>query len=349
MSCGIRIATSCERHLVLLAAHRRVLTAVLALTATSSWPSLVAVSFLAHALAHAQNGVPVAAWPIQFLANATQALLAAFLLRRHTVGANPFSSLRHSVLFVVGAGLVAPAVASLIPAYVYVRQGWAPDFSDAWLARFISNAVATLTLVPALMIGWQCVSTRPVRTPRRGVEFGLLLLAVLVCHAFAGSVPPTDELGWSVALSVFVPILLWATIRFEGAGLSVALLWTILLTLHTAMTSLDTLARGAATERMIALQLFAVATATPMMLIAGSLAQYRTAHAALTEAEHQKTAILNAHPDFIFLQTVEGLYLQVYARIQPTYLYRLNRLSARTCDRYYRQNWPTGLLQRSIG
>ena len=296
-----------------------ILTAGLALTAAKSWPALLAASFLAHAVAHAHTGVSFAAWPIQFLGNATQAMLAAFVLRHYSVKESPFSNFRQALAFVVGACVAAPAAASLIPAYVYVRQGWAPGFSDAWLVRFISNAVATLTLVPSLMMVWHFLSARPTRVVRRPIELGLLLLAVLGVHAIVGLITRTDALALSVALSAPIPVLLWATIRFGGAGLCFALLWTTLLTISTALMGRGPLAMGATTHTVIGVQLIIMATAIPMMLIAALLQQYRTEHAALLEAERQKAAILDAHPDLMFLQTMDGVFLQFHAK-NPAHL-----------------------------
>ena len=296
-----------------------VLTAGLALTPAKSWPALLAASFLAHAVAHAQNGVPFAAWPVQFLGNATQAMLAALVLRHYSVKESPFANLRQVLAFVVGACVVAPATASLIPAYVYVRQGWAADLTDAWLARFISNAVATLTLVPSLMMVWHFLFVRPTQVVRRPVELGLLLLAVAGVQALVGSIARSDVLGLSVALYAPVPVLLWATIRFGGAGLSLALVGTTLLTISTALTGRGPLATGETLDTVIGVQLVIMATAIPMMLIAGLLEQNRTEHNALLEAERRNTAILDAHPDLMFVQTVDGVFLQFYAK-NPAHL-----------------------------
>ena len=296
-----------------------VLTAGLALTTAGSWPALLAASFVAHAVAHAGDGVPFAAWPVQFLGNAIQAMLAAVALRHYSVKASPFANLRQVLAFVVGACVVAPAAASLIPAYVYVRQGWAPDLSDAWLARFISNAVATLTLVPPLMMVWHFLSARSARVVRRPVELGLLLLAVLGVHAIVGLIALTNVLALSIALYAPVPVLLWATIRFGGAGLSLALLWTTLLTISTALTGRGPLAMAATTHTVIGIQLVIMATAIPMMLIAGLLEQYRTEHAALLESERLNAAILDAHPDLMFLQTMDGVFMQFRAK-SPAHL-----------------------------
>src|SRR5688572_8997687 len=100
-----------------------VLAAALMVTAPRAWLPLLAATFVAHAVAHAQNGVPVGAWPIQFLGNASQALLAAFVVRRFSGDTQLFADARRVLIFIGGACVVAPAVASLIPAYVYVSLG----------------------------------------------------------------------------------------------------------------------------------------------------------------------------------------------------------------------------------
>ncbi len=75
--------------------------------------------------------------------------------------------------------LTAPAIASLIPAAVYVSLEWAPDFWDAWLARAVTNAVASMTLVPPFVVAGQFLLSKPVKVPRRVVEFGLLLIGII--------------------------------------------------------------------------------------------------------------------------------------------------------------------------
>jgi PAS domain S-box-containing protein len=290
-----------------------VLTAALALTAPAAWPSLLAGSFLAHAAAHAYNGVPVAAWPVQFLGNATQAMLAAAVLQRFPASQSLYASLRKVLTFILGACLLAPAAASVIPAYVYVRQGWAPDVSEAWLVRFVSNAVASLTLVPSLLVVWQSLSARRVAVPKEWGEFALILLGLVGAHTLGVFITRTDLLGLSIALFSPVPFLLWATIRLGGVGLSLSLLSTSLLTVSMAMLGQGPLAAAPTADAIVGVQIVLVATAVPMMLIAGLLEQFRAEHDALLELERQKTAILGMHPDLMFVQTRSGVYLEWYA------------------------------------
>ena len=290
------------------------LTAALLLTARHMWPTLLAAAFVAHAIAHAQNGVPIAAWPIQFLGNATQAVLAAFIVRRYSTGTLLFGDLRTVLIFILGACVVAPAVASLIPAYAYVHLGWATDFSHAWRDRTVSNAVASLTLIPSMVILWQYLWRKPRVVPQHLGEYGLLLLSVFGAHVATGYIERTDVLGLLVLLYAPAPLLLWATIRFGGAGLSLALLWTTILTISSALVGNGPLAGSAAADAVVGIQLFLVMTAVPMMVIAGLVEQNRAEHLALVEVERQNSAILGAHPDLMFVQTRAGVYLQYYAK-----------------------------------
>jgi PAS domain S-box-containing protein len=292
-----------------------VLTAALMLSAPRTWGPLLAGAFAGHAAAHAQNGVPVAAWPIQFLANAVQAMLAAYLVRRHSELPPLFGNLQRAVTFIVGACVVAPSVASLIPASLYVNLGWAPDFANAWKARTVSNAIAALTLVPPIVTIWPYLSSKAtLPSARRVTEFGLLLAGVLAAHAAARAIDQTNTLTLLLALYAPAPFLLWATVRFGGAGLSCVVLCTTLLTISSALRGEGAFASGTPVDSVVGLQLFIAVTAVPLMLMAGLLEQNRSEHRALVEMEHQNSATLRALPDLLFVQTRDGVYLHYYAR-----------------------------------
>ena len=292
-----------------------VLTAALLLAPTNTWVPMLAGAFVAHAVAHAQYGVPIAAWPIQFLANAAQALLAALLVRRYSDPRQPFGDLRRASAYIIGACVIAPTLASLVSAYVYVRLGWASDFGSAWSARTVSNAIATLTLVPPIVMVWPYPGTHPVppRT-RRAVEFLVLLVALLAAHVFVGRLDDRSALSLSLALYAPAPFLLWATVRFGGLGLSITLLATALLAIGTALGGQGAFASETPLEAIVGVQFFVAVTAVPMILIAGLLSQTRNEHRALLEMERQNSATLRAIPDLMFLQSRDGTFLQHYAR-----------------------------------
>jgi signal transduction histidine kinase len=274
-----------------------VLTAALLVVPFNRWPILLASSFLGHAIAHWQDGIPIAAWPIQYFGNASQAALAAWLVRRYSATPHTFASARSVLAFIVGAGVVAPAAASLIPAYVYVSLGWAADFPQAWRVRFISNAIAMSTMVPPLLVTWRFLSTRPGLAPRRIVEFALLLLGVSMPHVVVHYTAPSHPLGMAIVLYAPVPLLLWAAVRFGVAGVAFTLLSITLVTISTALHGLGPWGDRATPDGVIAVQLILAANAIPMMLLAGATEQSRREHASLIAAEHHRTESARALRD----------------------------------------------------
>ena len=274
-----------------------VLTAALLVVPFNTWPILLASSFLGHAIAHWQDGIPIAAWPIQYFGNASQAALAAWLLRRYSVTPCAFGSARSVLEFILGAGVLAPAAASLIPAYVYVSLGWAANFPQAWRVRAISNAIAMLTIVPSLLVTWRFVSTRPAAEPRRIAEFTLLLLGVTMAHAVVLYTEPSHPLGIAILLYAPIPLLIWAAVRFGVAGVAFVLLATALLTVSTALYGYGPLRDRVTADTVIGTQLILVANAIPMMILAGVTEQSRREHASLIDAERHRNESARALRD----------------------------------------------------
>ena len=290
-----------------------VLTAGLLLNPPASWGGLLCGAFAAHALAHSQNGIPAVSWPVQFIANAVQALLSAYLVRRFSQATRPFADLHCAAGFLVCACVIAPSVASVIPAPVYVMMGWSSDVLTAWRLRTISNAIAALILVPPLVMAWPWLRSKP-RAIRgwRVTEYVLLLAGLLAAHGIVAYVDRENALSLALALYAPAPFLIWAAVRFGGSGLSVALLCTTLLTISFAFQE-QSFAGGSPGDTIAGVQLFLASTAVPLILIAGLLEQNRAEHSALVEMERQKSATLRALPDLMFVQSRDGVFLEHYA------------------------------------
>src|SRR5918993_3123494 len=192
-----------------------VLTAALLLAPARAWSGYLAAAAIAHGVAHGGNGLPVAIWATQFAANGVQAVLAAVLVRHFLRGSPLFGDFRSVAVFILGAALVAPAVASTIAASAYLQMGWATDLAQAWRARLLSNFVAALTIVPPIVMTCQRVRSGKEAYPfRRALRFGALLAALIVTCEVAIAVGPEDLPGVPPVLYVPVPFLLWAALCF---------------------------------------------------------------------------------------------------------------------------------------
>ena len=260
-----------------------VLTAALLLNPPRTWGWLLAGAVGAHAVAHSQNGVPVTAWPFQFLANATQAVLSAWLVRRFSDPKQPFGDLHRAFAFMVCACVIGPAVASLIPLHVYVSMGWSTGALHAWRLRTVSNGIAALILVPAIVMIWAWLRSEPKGGPAwRVAEFVLVFAGLVASHTVVRLVAHDTALNVALALYAPAPFLLWATVRFGGAGLSLALLCTTLLTVSSAMQG-GAFAGSTPGEAIVGVQLFLSTMAVPLILIAGLLEQNRAEHRSLVD------------------------------------------------------------------
>jgi len=287
-----------------------ILTTALLIVTPARWPLLLATTFVAHAIAHSQDGIPIAALSIQYFGNASQALLAAWIIRRYG-SLVLFADLRRVLVFVVGACLLAPSVASVVPSFAYVSLGWAPDFFEAWRARAVSNTVATLTLVPSMLIVCRSLVVKPVVQRRRLVEYAGLLMGLFAVETAASYTGRADLLALSITLYAMTPVLLWATVRFGGAGLSLALSATVLI-ISNAAGRMTPFAGGVPGDAIVGVQLLLTANAVPLMLLAGLLEQNRAEHRALVDMEQQTRAMLRVLPDMVLLHTADGVILQSY-------------------------------------
>ena len=287
-----------------------VLATALLMVAPRRWPILVASTLVAHAIAHGGDQIPVTAWALQYFGNASQALLAAWIIRRFG-SLTLFADLRHVLVFIVGACLLAPAIASVATASVYVSLGWAADFFLAWRARTVSNTVATLTLVPSLLVLWRFVLRRPAVNPWRLMEFAGLLLGLFVAEGAAAYTGRADLLTLSITMYAMTPVLLWATVRFGGAGLSLALTATVL-AISNAAARMSGVAGGLPADAIVGVQLLLTANAVPLMLLAGLLEQNRAEHQVLADMEQQTRATLRALPDTVLLHTTDGVIERSY-------------------------------------
>src|SRR5262249_20256905 len=162
-----------------------------------------------------------------FVTNCSEAFIAYALLRRWRVLPLRFDTLRGTAAFIVSAVILAPLLSSFADAAVRMLfQG--ETYWLAWRTRLHGNLVAQLALVPALVSAtrgsWARLRRLP---PLRGLEIGALLTGLCVVSYFVLLVErPTihTPVFPSTGRILFLPLLLWAAVRFGPAGVSLSLL-----------------------------------------------------------------------------------------------------------------------------
>ncbi len=183
-------------------------------------------------------------------------------------------------IFIVVAAVAAPLLSSF-PDAALVHWFRGEPFALVLRRRFTSNCLTALTLLPALLA--LCVHgprwVREARRPR-------LIEAAALAAGFAIAlrvVLATDTLTGEGALSphpprvIILPFLLWASVRFGTAGASLTLLGASLAAVYDAIVRAPVATPEAADGTILALQLFLIALAIPLLCMAALMEErYRS-------------------------------------------------------------------------
>ena len=134
-----------------------ILLAALLLTPPRAWWLMIAAVLPAHLVAELSLGVPLTMAACWFVSNVSEALLGAVVLVRLLNGPPRFERVRDLSVFLVVAVLLAPVASSFLDAGFVSLVGWSysGDYWQVWRTRLFSNALATLTLVPLIVIWFQ--------------------------------------------------------------------------------------------------------------------------------------------------------------------------------------------------
>jgi signal transduction histidine kinase/CheY-like chemotaxis protein len=219
------------------------------------WLQLVIGGVLANYVSDALHGQTLPASIGFAIANLSEPLVGAFLLRR--IFTPPVTVMRLQEL--VALALVVVFVSAPIGAVIgaLAAELWTvnpPGLFAGWRTWWVGDAVGALVLTPCvlrIMAGWRQMGSVPPRTWLEAVMFALTLVAVtrVVFTALPTSL--------AVPFLVF-PVLLWGSLRFGPIGVGGALCLVVLLTAHGTAAgqgpfAAEQLSLG---DRLVALQIY---------------------------------------------------------------------------------------------
>jgi signal transduction histidine kinase len=214
-----------------------ILMAVLLLVSPSRWPWYLLAILPLHLVTQAFHGTAVSTSVGWFVTNTGEAVLGATLLRQLGPPPELFQRFIGVLLFIAGAVIGAAGISSFADAAVVVMTGAGQGYWNVWQQRFLSNALATLTLVPliVMVISSSFGRFRAVRRSRY-VEAGLLaigtLLVVDLLFARHGQATQASIPGLTFTV---LPLMFWAAIRFGPLGVSVLQLVSTVAMLSAAL------------------------------------------------------------------------------------------------------------------
>ena len=264
-----------------------ILLAALLLTPVRIWWLILLAAFPAHLAAQLQSNVPPTMIICWFISNSCEALIGAGFVRYLLDRPMRFDRLYNVGIFCFFAGFWGPFLSSFLDSAFVVLNHWGHDsYWEVWRVRFVSNVLATLTLVPFLVI-WSSegiASVRRLRVPRF-FEAVLLLLGLLSVNIIVFyKLAPTAE---STLLCLPLPFLIWSAVRFGSRGASTTICVLMFLAIWSAGHGYGPFSTKSAHENALAIQIFLIVTSVPLMLLAAVIAERATAGMALRERDER--------------------------------------------------------------
>ena len=271
------------------------LTAVLLATPRRDWIVYITISVLGHFAAS------LGPWSVSWVGLTALGIIAracvAALLLQALLGPHPrLDSVASLVRFVLVAAIVAPAVGATIAATNVVLHDSPETYTASWNARYVSNALTALVMLPVLMevTRWPSAWKLPRPGRRRLIEIALFSITLAGSCALAYLALANKRLDSAIAFYAPLPVLLWAGLRFGPAGAGFALstlsIAAIVGTWHRAAGAPS----GAAVLR---LEMFLFLTAIPILCVSVVATALRDAvqlYRALLASLQDQVAILDA-------------------------------------------------------
>lgn len=201
-----------------------ILFAALLLAPVKRWWIYLAAIVPVHVIAQLADA-PLAQIGIQYIVNSAEAMIGAAALIRFEAEPRRLGQLSAMTNLVLIGGIAAPLVTSVAMAMAFVPLGLTDDFWLTVVARTSTNTFATITLVPLIIHfalrferGWPAPNRRKVlEASSIGACLAIVSMYVFVWPGFYDERAPA-------LLYAPLPLLIWATVRYEIAGVCASVL-----------------------------------------------------------------------------------------------------------------------------
>ena len=279
-----------------------ILMGSLLITPVRFWYILLLAVLPAHVLAELEGGVPPLMVLCWFASNVSEALIAATCLRWLLSRSPSFDSVQEAGAFIVFAVFLAPFLSSFVDAAFVRLIGWGEvGYWQVWGTRFISNALAVVTIVPFIVssanAGWRKLRDMALDNMLEGL---LLLSGLLVASIVVFATPPRIVEALPALLYLPLPFLLWAAVRFSPVGSSIAFMTITLLVIWGAGHGRGPFLGGSAAEKTLSVQMFLIFVGIMLMLLSASVEERRRSERRLRSNDERFHLVLRATNDVIF-------------------------------------------------
>ncbi len=279
------------------------LVAILLCLPRKAWALFLAAGLSGFLVYDMRFGLALRTMLLLFAADTIEILVAAFGVS-YTLGSTPrLNTIKHLSLYSLFAVILAPASGAFVGAIALGTDYWA-----MWKIGFFSEAIALLTLPPAI---WGCVNA-VFREKAKSMAYyleALVLLAALVSLGYFIFVASNGQSHPALLYSL-VSFLLWAALRFGSVGVSSSILVVALLSIWGAVHGRGPFVGAASLSNVRSLQLFLLVAAVPFTILAAIVEERKEAEHALRSSEARERTrakeletILDAVPAAVLIST----------------------------------------------
>ena len=263
------------------------MVSILLLVPTRQWWAFTLAAAGSHFFATQQ-----ADWPALYalhceVFDAAKYLLTAAAIRFFVKAPFHLISLREAILFVLAAVIVVPFMMAFWGAAFTVSYGFGTNYWIEWLKLGISNGVTTIVLVPVILIGVQQLFARRQVAWHRLPEAVCLAAGLLIVGWFAFVRLSAGPESSPAFLYASIPLLIWAALRFGFGGISASMLLVTIMAIWGTMQGHGPFLGQSPVENALALQLFLMFAAAPLMLLAVAIEDERRSTKALRASEER--------------------------------------------------------------
>lgn len=272
-----------------------ILFAALLLTPPRLWWLMLAAVLPVHIAAEIALDVPFAMAALWFVSNVSEALLGAAVITKLLGGPPRLDRVRDVSVFLFAGVLLAPLVSSFLDAAFVALVGWRDSaYWEVWRVRVFSNSLATLILVPLIVI-WFPTVIRSLRraTVMASAEFAALLAGVCVTSAVVFQ--EAFDLGTFATYPYLpLPLLIWAAVRFGVPGVSFCAAIVAAFAITGALNGTGPFDSGDPRSAAITTQTFLIIAEASLLVLAASRTELRQARVDAARQEESLTLALEA-------------------------------------------------------
>ena len=258
-----------------------ILFSALLLAPKRNWWLILLVVLPAHLSVQLLDGVPILRSLGWFFSNISEALLGAILLRKYLNGSSCFDTLRGVGRFLICGVVIAPFVTSFLDAGVVAATEWQSNYWELWGTRLISNMLANLTIVPAVVsVGLSGSDWLRRISWNKYIE----AVALAVFTILISSLIFQPAVEYVIPALILFP-LLWAVLRFGPGGVSLSLLLITLITFWNIVHSREPMNEATMAQKVFTLQIFLTVMSITMISLAAVLNERKLVTEELKKSE----------------------------------------------------------------